>query len=297
MITDDHLAALAPYIAGQPDGRGETPMRCPLHDDVQASASLNIEKGVWYCHAGCGGGSIEHLITGRDLWFPPRTLVGSITAPTVRPARVPSLNQVKIWHRTLMRSRGVLARLRKLRGVEPLIAAKARLGWDRRGGVFKIPVFTPDRKIQNVRTYDPDHGSRRKIWSVRGMGAPYLYPIGVTDRANPSDAIVICEGEWDALRALQAGVLAVTQTGGTSAPWQPQWNPRFAGLRVFVCHDADRPGQEANLKVARQLTGVAASVQVCRLPYRIEPKHGKDLTDLLNENGDQAIWSLMEGAR
>ena len=33
-------------------GRGtERPFRCHEHDDTQASASVNVVKGVWFCHA------------------------------------------------------------------------------------------------------------------------------------------------------------------------------------------------------------------------------------------------------
>ncbi|HWO50935.1 MAG TPA: toprim domain-containing protein [Ornithinibacter sp.] len=34
------------------NGRGtERPFQCPEHDDKQASASVNVVKGVWFCHA------------------------------------------------------------------------------------------------------------------------------------------------------------------------------------------------------------------------------------------------------
>ena len=35
-------------------GQGiERPFQCEVHDDTNASASVNVLKGVWYCHA-CG---------------------------------------------------------------------------------------------------------------------------------------------------------------------------------------------------------------------------------------------------
>src|ERR1700730_14594912 len=33
-------------------------LRCPFHEDRQASMSLHVEKAVWKCHAGCGAGGI-----------------------------------------------------------------------------------------------------------------------------------------------------------------------------------------------------------------------------------------------
>jgi hypothetical protein len=33
-------------------------VRCPFHDDKTASLSVHIDRGVWKCHAGCGGGGV-----------------------------------------------------------------------------------------------------------------------------------------------------------------------------------------------------------------------------------------------
>jgi len=34
---------------------------CPFHSDTKPSMSINVEKGVWICFAGCGSGSIRGL--------------------------------------------------------------------------------------------------------------------------------------------------------------------------------------------------------------------------------------------
>ena len=42
------------------DGRGvERPFRCPEHDDTTASASVNVLKGVWFCHACHAKGAVD----------------------------------------------------------------------------------------------------------------------------------------------------------------------------------------------------------------------------------------------
>jgi len=35
---------------------------CPFHLDNHSSCSINIDKGVWICHAGCGQGSLKSFI-------------------------------------------------------------------------------------------------------------------------------------------------------------------------------------------------------------------------------------------
>jgi hypothetical protein len=57
------LAEELSHLLGQPINphREENAIKCPLHDDTHASASVNLRKGVWNCQ-GCGkGGSLEIL--------------------------------------------------------------------------------------------------------------------------------------------------------------------------------------------------------------------------------------------
>lgn len=59
------LAVFAHY--GLPEPRhGEHPMKCPVHDDRVASASVNRDKGVWHCHACGAGGTAIGLVMARE---------------------------------------------------------------------------------------------------------------------------------------------------------------------------------------------------------------------------------------
>lgn len=68
---------------------------------------------------------------------------------------------------------------------------------------------------------------------------------------------------------------------------------RFAGARVFVIHDCDKPGQDGAMVVSqgdRSRPGwapcIADYADECRnvvLPYDVRPDHGKDLRDWINE--------------
>lgn len=53
---------------------GRNKATCPLHDDSNPSATVNITEQKWSCHAGCGYGDIYELIKlaepGRELSFP-----------------------------------------------------------------------------------------------------------------------------------------------------------------------------------------------------------------------------------
>ena len=45
-----------------PHGRSEFSIPCPFHLVNSPSCSINIDKGVWICFAGCGQGSLKNLV-------------------------------------------------------------------------------------------------------------------------------------------------------------------------------------------------------------------------------------------
>src|SRR5207253_2733062 len=137
------MAALAPYVAGaQPDQRGEIEVFCPLHPDNRRSASVNVEKGVWYCHAGCGGGSIRQLVLSDDSWVPmDQRAVPAVAPPQLHTGVVGvTAGQVTHWHRRLRREARMRRWLGDRRGLNTATVRKARLGWN--GRTFMIPVYS-----------------------------------------------------------------------------------------------------------------------------------------------------------
>lgn len=48
-------------VSLRPNAQGKVMTRCPLHDDKIPSLSINVDKGIWHCYAGCGGGIIQDL--------------------------------------------------------------------------------------------------------------------------------------------------------------------------------------------------------------------------------------------
>lgn len=304
-VTEEQLAHLAPYLEGsRADARGEQEMFCPVHADGKRSASLNVKMGVWYCHAGCGGGSVRQLVDSRDSWVPMAgrdcLVIGTPSAEEEESAAVRGehlVKQVDEWHEALMEQPGQRRRLFRLRGINRTTIQQARIGFD--GSYFKIPVYSPERKLWNVRSYDPSpRNGRRKIWGVRGMNRPRIYPASVLDLAPVGSSVIFCEGEWDALITLQAGFPAVTYTCGAGKPWRPEWSVGFAGLKIFLCHDCDRDGQKGNRIVGDALSDVA-DVYQCELPFPIREKHGEDMTDLLIEalHPERVVEELMSKAK
>lgn len=257
-------------------------MHCPFHHDVKRSASLNVESGLWYCNTCDIGGSVDDLLDriasgdGAVAYFSEvDESEFKRNGKTPAPVKI-SEAQVRGWHSALMSTPRVLDPFRAKRGLNEDTLARFQIGWDADQDAYTIPVRNAQGDLVNIRFYQIDPSDeRRKIWSIMGHGSPVLYPIAQLD---DNQSIVLCEGEWDALLTIQKGFPAVTRTGAAKV-WKDSWNPLFQDKCVLLCHDMDEPGQAGNLRVQAALRDYAAETRIVKLPYRVTPKDGKDLTD------------------
>jgi hypothetical protein len=269
-------------------------MHCPLHDDAKRSASLNIKKAVWYCNACDVGGTVKGLIQTRKQWLSPSKEVAHTNgASKVQPRRQLSYALVDGWHSALLSNSIALDWLNDQRGLTRDTIVKYKIGYkDNR--LYTIPVWDKAGLLVNIRYYNPrPKGESSKIKSEYGFGSPpRLYPLSVFDD-DPKE-ILIVEGEWDALLANQSGYPAITRTASAKT-WHGEWGEWFVDRTVYLCHDADEAGQDANVKVARSLAR-AADVRIVQLPYSIRPKHGQDITDFLLEYGIESLQDLLDKA-
>ena len=88
----------------------------------------------------------------------------------------------------------------------------------------------------------------------------------------------LVEGPSDMLAARSAGLPAIA-VPGTHA-WRTEWASEFAGRAVTVVMDADRPGRDAALRIARDLEQHgAARVRILELAAGRDD--GYDLSDWL----------------
>jgi len=63
MVQRNWVRALELSGINVPDNKKEFNISCPFHaHDDHPSLSINAEKGVWICHAGCGKGTIRDFL-------------------------------------------------------------------------------------------------------------------------------------------------------------------------------------------------------------------------------------------
>lgn len=295
-VKRSQLKALKEYLVGeQPKANGEWDMHCPLHEDAKRSANLNVEEGVWYCHRGCGGGTVANLLSRRDEWVSPPSSNRTKSNGGIKKRPAENITEAKIagWLQNLQADEERLKYLTEERGITNDTILDYEIGWDKNRNVYAIPVRGPVREVWNIRRYDPDpQDERRKIFSVDGMGSPArLYPMSILVEENP-DEVVICEGEFDALVTIQAGFPAVTRTSSAKT-WNNDWNDHFRDKTVYICHDMDYAGQDANRKVARALKSIAKEIKIIPLPSDVAERHGYDLTDYFLEHQPKDFRKLL----
>ncbi|MBN1420899.1 MAG: AAA family ATPase, partial [Planctomycetes bacterium] len=150
--------------------------------------------------------------------------------------------------------------------------------------VFEVVRF-PGKRFRQRR---PD-GNGGLIWNIKGVRR-VLYRLPELLAADPSALVFIAEGENDADRLVQEGLLATTNPGG-AGKWRPEFNEAFRGRDVVILADNDDPGREHAEKVAQALHGIARRVRVVEFPD-LAP-HG-DVSDFLGRHSKQDLLARAE---
>jgi hypothetical protein len=294
-IRQAHIKALQPYLQGEePRENGEQDMFCPLHEDHNRSASLNVRTGDWWCFAGCGGGRVIDLIRRRSEWVNPpdaaaRSNGGSRRHQRSSEPEVITEGMIDGWCASLMSDiHQSLQWVTKHRGIAEKTLETYRIGWDPTRHVYTIPVWGQSGMLVALRRYNPQPAEgRRKMWGATGLNSAHLYPYDQLE----NDVLVIVGGEWDALATIQQGIPAITRTAAEMV-WKGSWTPLFEGKTIYLCHDMDETGQAANRKVERALSKVATT-RVIQLPFPVSEKSGKDISDYWQEYSKNDFLHLM----
>lgn len=178
---------------------------------------------------------------------------------------------------------------------EAILAAGGKLGKHLDYTVIYVPVFGPSLA---------DHG--HCMWQACGGMLKYREKLIKTklapdshqglvgkhglDRIRSAEVVWITEGPPDLLSlwaAIPAGLreshVVVTMSNGCKQRADPKLLAILKGKSVRIVFDCDEPGQAGAKAWAEVLRTIAAETKLVTLPYPIEPKHGKDLRDWLNE--------------
>lgn len=121
------------------------------------------------------------------------------------------------------------------------------------------------------------------IWDLKDVAKKPLYRLPELLAASHTRNVFIVEGEKDADRLAELGLVATTNFDGASG-WDPDHDLHFDDRRVVILPDNDEPGRLKANRLVDALVYRATSVKVVELPGL--PDHG-DVCDWLDAGHDK----------
>jgi hypothetical protein len=243
----------------RPAGHDAWEARCPAHEDRVASLSVcagNDGRTLINCHAGCSAADVVASIgcTLSDLFEGERRPVPAsrpgllripapaaasqmqMVLPRARRVATPVTEaDVARWAQRLVDDRRLHERLAAVKGWSVTTLARLGVGFD--GRRLVLPVRAPGRNLIGVLRYLP--GGEPKMLASRGCSRE-LWP---APELLPDGALLVVEGEPDAISAMELGLSAVALPG--AGKWRASWARRLAGRTLVVIGDCDDPGRDA----------------------------------------------------
>ncbi|CAB3391655.1 phage/plasmid primase, P4 family [Kyrpidia spormannii] len=239
---------------------------CPFHDDHDPSLSVNVEKGVWYCHAGCGSGPLRSLADMMGVESPP--LVEFLDEDDGRKER----------------RKGKL----KTRRHEVEYVYQ-----DENGNPVLLVGRDGHGRGKKFAQYHWEAGQWRTGKGTAPL-VPYRLPVVRLAIAEGKPVFVV-EGEKDAGRLTENGLTATTAPMGAGKwPASQEFNRWFKDADIIILPDNDEPGQKHARQVAHSLAPYAKRIRVVELPGL--PEKG-DVSDWLDAGHTvQELLTLVEQA-
>jgi len=267
---------------------------CPFHSDNTPSLSIDPHKGLFHCF-GCdqGGDSFafyrlrhpgssfsEAKEALARYGIRPLRERDSISEP-VQKEEKPDIPECQLESYARCLTDTHIQYLKEVRGLTAEIIHKYRIGWHKERNRFTLPVMQTGNCV-NVRLYDPASKKFKMLPISSGRGVQ-LYP----EDQLENEAVVLCEGEWDALCAISNGIPAITSTGGVQT-WKSEWSGKFTRKTVNICFDCQDVSRKAAVKRATELLPFVEKVRVIDLGLEDKEdvadyfvKYGKTRDDLL----------------
>lgn len=243
------LAQLFPHFESRSDGY-YVPCPVPSHEDKNPSLCISIGengKPLWICRAGCDKAAVTEAMK------PYRRQTGGSGNGSTPPTEPTTPPRAKIV---------------------------AEYNYHDENGklLYQVVRFDPKKFLQRK----PDSTTKDGwIWKV-GNVHRVLFQLPQIIKQN---AVVVVEGEKDALALTELGIIATCNAGG-AGKWKRIYSESLRGKRVAIIADRDAPGRKHAQDVATQLHGIAASVRV------LEPAYPhKDVTDWIQTGATRDIIS------
>jgi len=269
-----------------PYGRTEFSIICPFHVDNVPSCSINLDKGVWICFAGCGQGSLKGFIQRKLGWDEKQ--VEEVFIKTEYSLDLdffeeyePTDNYLKVVELSDEFIIGEYPKWIFKRGFTKDILDTWGCGTNKYGDLM-IPI--------------KDEESRLVGWVTRRPSATpkYLYSTGLkkskvlfgADSLVPTPFVCVTEGTLDAMWLRQHGYPSVALLGMHLSNRQKELLSKLRAQEIVLCLDNDEAGK-TGLDKALHAIGNTLMISYIKLPDEYkdvqEIKDYKLLDNIINK--------------
>jgi AAA domain/CHC2 zinc finger len=249
--------------------RGAFTARCPFHGDRTASLSVNLDKGVWNCHAcNIGGGIFDfesQMFSTRTIeerWEAIYKITGA-TPPAKNGKFVAKGPVVATYQYTDVSGKLLFEKRRH----EPKCFTQ-RAPWPNGGWKYSLD------------------GVKRVLYRLPELiTAPMAF---IVEGEKDADNIAALNLEWSGHK------VAATCNFDGAGKWSDKYSPFFTGKFVAIFPDNDEPGRAHAQTVAASVFKFAEAVKVINLSGL--PEKG-DVSDWLKSHtGEELLQAVKDAA-
>ena len=260
--------------------RVEFNIKCPFHNDKMPSLSVNIEKEVWICHAGCGQGRLDEFLA-RALNIPLLQITSMLMdkivefdAPLISEIPLknddeePPLIRINYDYDTSIVPTWILDR-----GFATTTLKQWKCGYNKTRRSLVIPVFEQDILIGAIERQPPD------------VFPKYLYTPGFKKShtlfgenfiKQQETFVCLVEGSLDAIWLHQNNYPAVALLGVYMSRVQERKMLDLHAKEIILCLDNDEAGRKASDNIHQKLN------KYCIVSKINIPQDCKDVQDIRN---------------
>jgi len=267
------LEALTNLGLSLPIGDSQVSILCPFHEDTTESCSINIDKGVWICFAGCGQGHLRSFIEQYKGWTRQEvrdylddykgdynddlfSFIDEEEDSTLPEVTIPyTLGQVPQWIFNRDFTKASMKRW--------------RCGVTGSNGLVLPVVDKDDRTVGWVTRQEkliPKYLYSKGLQKSKVLFGQHLF--------TPSDTVCVTEGPLDTMWLDQLGIKSVAILGAIMSKKQQELLLTLPVKEIILCLDNDDAGKIGRNKALGMLKDKIA------LSYIKIPSEYKDVQDV-----------------
>ena len=162
---------------------------------------------------------------------------------------------------------------------------KFNLSFNEKRNAIVIPITNGADKLLYNKYRNLGHEENEEI--PKYQFDPGTHPTLFNPQALKANAIIITEGEIDAIRLDQEGFPTISGTGGANT-FPEEWIKELKDKTIFLCYDNDEGGAEGLKKIAKLLPKAFVVLL---------PNGYKDVCEYLKKNSKKDFLSLIVSAK